>query len=68
MGRMAGNVRSALVAGAIAFVIYVVIDLLTGDDFGSALLVGLVFFVITAVVTFAITLIVRAVRTNKRSL
>jgi hypothetical protein len=62
---MAGNIKSALIAGVIAFVAYTGISLLTGSDFGPAAGVGLIFLVGTAVVTFIITLIIGAVRKNK---
>ncbi len=61
---MAGNIKSALIAGLIAFVAYVVISLLTGVEFGSAVGVGLIFFVGTALVTFVITLIIIRVKAN----
>lgn len=56
---MSGNVKSAVIAGVIAFVIYTVIALLTGSTFGSAVGVGLIFLVGTAVVTFIIILVVQ---------
>jgi hypothetical protein len=62
---MVSNVKSALVAGAIAFVIYTVIAVLTGAGFGAAVGVGLLFLIGTALVTFLITLVVDAVRKNK---
>lgn len=62
---MTGNIKSALIAGAIAFVAYTLIASLTGTGFGAAVGVGLVFFVGTAVVTLIITLIVSAVRKNR---
>lgn len=65
---MAGNIRSAVIAGVISFVIYVVIALLTGSAFGSAIGVGLIFLVGTALITFVISLIIEAVRrTNTRA-
>lgn len=51
---MTGNIRSAVIAGVIAFVIYVVISLVTGTGFGAAVGVGLIFLIGTAVITFVI--------------
>ncbi len=51
---MSHNIRSALIAGAIALVIYVVIATLTGQDFGPALGFGVALGVFTAVVSFVI--------------
>ena len=61
----AGNLKSALVAGVIAFVIYTVIALATGTGFGAAVGVGLIFLVGTAIITLIISLIVKAVRRSK---
>lgn len=61
---MDGKVKSALVAGVIAFVSYTVIALITGSAFGSAVGVGLIFLVGTAAITFCIIL---AVQYAKRS-
>ncbi len=52
--------RSALIAGVIAFVIYTVIALLTGASFGSAVGVGLIFLIGTAVVTYLISTAISA--------
>lgn len=55
------NVRSALLAGVIAFLIYVVIATITGQSLGAALGFGLALGVFTALVSFAIyTLITNA--------
>lgn len=62
---MVGNIRSALIAGVIAFVIYTVIALLTGAGFGAAVGVGLIYLVGTAIVVFVIVLVVNALRSNK---
>lgn len=59
---MAGNIRSALIAGVIAFVIYTVIAALTGTGFGAAVGVGLIYLVGTALVAFLIILAVSAIR------
>jgi hypothetical protein len=59
------NLKSALTAGVIAFVIYTVIAVLTGSGFGAAVGVGLLFLVGTAVVTFLVTLVVAAVRKGR---
>lgn len=61
---MVGNIRSALLAGVIAFVIYTVIALLTGTGFGAAAGVGLIYLVGTAIVAFIIILAVSAIRRN----
>lgn len=62
---MSGNVKSALVAGVIAFVFYTVIALLTGTAFGAAVGVGLVFLVGTAAVTYVIILAVKYAKKNQ---
>ncbi len=62
---MVGNIKSALIAGVVAFVIYTVIALLTGATFGSAVGVGLIFLVGTAAVTFIIILAVQFTRRDK---
>lgn len=62
---MVGNLRSALIAGVIAFVAYTVISLATGTSLGAAVGVGLVFLVGTAIVTLVISRVVVAVRKNK---
>ncbi|MDQ2839022.1 MAG: hypothetical protein M3Y49_00860 [Actinomycetota bacterium] len=55
------NVRSALLAGVIALVIYVVIATITGQTLAAALGFGLALGVFTALVSFAIyTLITNA--------
>ena len=55
---MSANARSAVIAGAIALVIYVVISLLTGQSFGGAIGFGLLLGVFCAAVTFAISTLV----------
>jgi len=62
---MAAHLKSALIAGVIAFVIYTVIAVVTGQAIGAAVGVGLLFLVGTALVTFAITLVVVAVKKDK---
>ncbi len=62
---MMGNIKSALIAGVIAFVIYSVIALLTGTGFGAAVGVGLIYLVGTALVAFLVILAVNAIRRNK---
>ncbi len=62
---MVGNIKSALIAGVVAFVIYTAIALLTGATFGPAVGVGLIFLVGTAAVTFIIILAVQFTRRDK---
>jgi ABC-type multidrug transport system permease subunit len=62
---MASNAKSALVAGVIAFVIYTVIAVLTGTGFGADVGVGLMFLIVTALITFISTPGVTAIRKNK---
>ncbi len=58
--------RSALIAGTIAFVIYLVISLATGTSFGAAIGVAVVFFAGTAAVTFVIASLVSKSKTSGR--
>lgn len=67
---MVGDMRSALIAGVIAFVAHTVTALLTGTGFGPAAGVGLVYLVGTAIVVFTMILAISAisaVRRNKRA-
>ncbi len=59
--------RSALIAGTIAFIIYLVISVSTGTSFGAAIGVALVFFFGTAAVTFVIATLVNHSKTKGRS-
>ncbi len=62
---MDSNVRSALVAGVIAAVIWIVITLLVGGFSAAAVWGGgLAFLVGTAVVTFLISAMVRRTRVH----
>ena len=63
---MGSNVRSALIAGVIAFVIYTVIALATGTGAGAAVGVGLLFLVGTALVTFVISSIISSSKARAR--
>lgn len=61
------TVRSALIAGVIAFVIYTVIATVTGTSFGAAAGVGLIFLVGTALVTFIIATLVSRSKANRKA-
>jgi hypothetical protein len=52
------NIRSAIIAGVIAGVIYTVIALLTGAGAASAFGVGAIFLIGTALVTFVIATVI----------
>lgn len=55
----AGNLRSAVIAGALAFVIWMIIDSLLDDrSFGGTLLIGILIGVATMAVTLAITVVI----------
>ncbi len=56
------HVRSALLAGTIALVIYVVIATLTGQAFGAALGFGLALGAFTALVSFAVYTLIKRTR------
>ncbi|MGI8662295.1 MAG: hypothetical protein ACR2LQ_03675 [Acidimicrobiales bacterium] len=56
------SVRSNVIAGCIAFVIYVVISLLTGAEVGAALVGGALLGLFTFVVSFIITRLIIAAR------
>lgn len=55
----AGNIRSAVIAGAIAFVIWVIMDSLFDDrSFGWTVISGILIGVATLAVTLAITIVI----------
>lgn len=58
------TLRSSLIAGVIAAVIWIVITLITGESAATVWVGGLIFFVGTAVVTYVIaTIVMKAKRT-----
>lgn len=59
--------RSALIAGSIAFVIYLVISMSTGSSFGAAIGVAIAFFFGTAAVTFVISALISKSKVSGRS-
>ena len=63
----AGNMRSAIIAGVIAFVAWVIADsLLDNRSLGSTIVGGIVLGIITFVITLAITLLIS--RTRQRTI
>lgn len=57
---MSEHIRSAVIAGAIAFVVYTGISIATGQAAGTAAAIGLLFFIGTALMTFVIANVISA--------